>query len=125
MLADSFEQIWTALFTTPVNLDSALYKFSSKLSPEDKSILAQIFQVLMLRPVSTAGQLGSQLKGGEPWTSSDLVRWKPARDIAEKIYMEGLTRIKSTPKEQDFPGWMMSEWKESWGDAVASELVDK
>jgi 16S rRNA C967 or C1407 C5-methylase (RsmB/RsmF family) len=125
VLADSFEQIWTALFTTPVNLDSALYKFSSKLSPEEKSILAQIFQTILLRPVSTAGQLGSQLKGGEPWSSSDLVKWRPARDIAEKIYMEGLTRIKSAPKEQDYPPSMLEEWKKSWGDAVASDLVSQ
>jgi 16S rRNA C967 or C1407 C5-methylase (RsmB/RsmF family) len=125
VLADSFEQIWTALFTTPVNLDSALYKFTSKLSPEEKSILVQVFHALLLRPVSTAEQLGIGLKPGEPWILDDRVGWKTARQVARRLATEGLSRIKGPGKEEDFPPSMVEEWKQSWGDKVAAVLIDR
>ncbi len=128
MLTDSFEQLWAALFTTPVNLDSALYKLSPKLSKEDKSKLAQVIHSLLLRPVTSAEIVGMRLKRGEPWSFTskpeDFVNWSTAKSIAFKMLAcSDLHQFQVFAKEEDFPPALLGEWRQIWGEEVKQQLV--
>jgi 16S rRNA (cytosine967-C5)-methyltransferase len=119
----AFDEIWTLLFSTPIHLDSALYK----QPPRFKGALAQILPVILLRPVSEAQMHGIGVKRGEPWnlTPEQLVNWRPARLLAEKLY-EGLIQGKSNvkPVSEDFPPHFLEEWKHTWGEGLTSQLWD-
>jgi hypothetical protein len=117
-----FEKTWETLFTSPVHLDSAL----SKLPVRYKSILAQIFPAILLRPTSLAEELGVGVPQGEPWRVSPekLRRWRPAAMMADRLYasmVEGFPVV--TPVREDFPSGMIQELEESWGGKVTDELV--
>ena len=119
----AFDEIWTLLFSTPIHLDSALYK----QPPRFKSALAQILPTILLRPVSEAQMHGIGVKRGEPWNLSQeqLLRWRPARLLAERLY-EGLTQGKPQvkPQQEDFPPGFLNEWSEAWGQTANIQLVD-
>lgn len=120
-LAD-FDQIWRALMTTPIHLDSAL----SKLTPKKKSILAQILPRILAQPASLAEHYGIGTKEGAPWNLSTVEKanWRPARLICEKMIAElekGLTIVDST--ESDFPPEWIEEWKKEWGANTVKHLA--
>ena len=120
---NKFGEIWTNLFTSPIHLDSAL----SKLPSSVKTILAQIIPAILLRPASLAEALGVGMMEGEPWSldNKSISTWRPARLMAERIYetmSQGLPE--TTPIQEDFPPWMVSEWKSSWGDKVVLDLLE-
>ncbi len=118
----TFEKTWESLFSSPVHLDSAL----SKVSGSVKSILAQIIPSILLRPTSQAEILGVGVPEGEPWSldAYKLAQWKPAYFLAERMYEMMSQRIpEAEATAEDFPSWMVSEWKKDWGSEGASELV--
>ena len=123
VVEEAFSRLWENLFKSPVHLDSLL----SKQTPRLKSILAQIVPSILLRPVSLAESLGIGVPGGHPWSLSpqELVGWRPGQLMAARSYtgMVG-KRITAEPIMEDFPPWMTSEWKESWGARIQAELVD-
>ena len=119
----AFDEIWTLLFSTPIHLDSALYK----QPPRFKSALAQILPVILLRPVSEAQMHGVGIKRGEPWnlTPEQLIQWRPARLLAERLY-DGLIQGKSQVKPllEDFAPDFLKEWREAWGEAMTTQMAD-
>lgn len=119
-----FATLWESLFKSPVHLDSAL----SKQPPRIKSILAQIVPPLLMRPASLAEKLGVGIPEGEPWSldAAKLAAWRPARLIVTRSYGQMTSgKIESKPLEEDYPPWMIKEWKQNWGEKVAATLVEK
>lgn len=120
-LAD-FDQVWRALMTTPIHLDSAL----SKLTPKKKSILAQILPRILAQPASLAEHYGIGTKEGAPWslTTVEKANWRPARLIAEQMIArldQGLTTPPAT--EADFPPEWIEEWSKQWGKNTTQHLA--
>ena len=118
----TFQKLWESLFSSPVHLDSAL----SKLPPRLKSILAQLVPQVLMRPASLAEKMGIGIPLGEPWALSkkELTQWRPAQILIKYSYMQMSSgKLDSEAIEEDFPPWMMNEWKDSWGRSVAEELV--
>lgn len=122
-ILEGFTGLWTSLFTSPVHLDSAL----SKLPPRLKGILAQILPAMLLRPASLGEALGVGIPEGEPWRLDEkqLANWRPGQLIAERLY-SGMSQKwpDLRPVEEDFPFWMVEEWKKSWDAQTVAELVD-
>ncbi len=121
-LAD-FDQVWRALMTTPIHLDSAL----SKLTPKKKSILAQIIPRILAQPASLAEHYGIGTKEGAPWSLSTVEKanWRPARLIAEQMIArldQGLTTPPAT--EADFPPEWIEEWQKEWGKNATHHLAE-
>jgi 16S rRNA C967 or C1407 C5-methylase (RsmB/RsmF family) len=117
-----FEEVWSAIFTSPIHLDSAL----AKLPKNTKSTVAQLVPQILLRPISLAEQLGIGVAGGEPWSLSGpkLAQWRTARLLAERIHRGMSQRIETpTPQPADFPEPMVRAWEQSWGREGMLELV--
>jgi 16S rRNA C967 or C1407 C5-methylase (RsmB/RsmF family) len=119
---NSFQKIWSDLFTTPVHLDSALAKQPKNM----KGILAQIVPAILLKPVSQAQALGVGLPPEEPWALSPakLAAWRPASLLAERLH-ETLVSRPSTPRAiaEDFPPSIRKEWESDWGPDRAEQLA--
>lgn len=119
---ESFRDIWARLMTTPVHLDSAL----SKLTPKQKTVLAQIMPRILAQPLALAEHYGIGVPEGEPWSlpPEKLKAWRPAALLAERM-MKDLDRgiTIAEPNELDFPPRILEEWKREWGDAVAKNLA--
>jgi 16S rRNA C967 or C1407 C5-methylase (RsmB/RsmF family) len=123
-VVSGFEGLWEQLFTSPVHLDSSL----SKLPTRIKSILAQIMPRILLRPVSEAEILGVGVPDGQPWNlveDKKLSGWRPAHIMASRIYELMEQRPPEIlPVTDDFPPYMIEEWKKDWGPKVVADLVD-
>jgi len=119
-----FEGLWEQLFTSPMHLDSSL----SKLPTRVKSILAQIMPRILLRPTSEAEILGVGVLDGQPWNlveDKKLAGWRPAHIMASRIYELMEQRPHDvTPVSDDFPPYMVDEWKAAWGPQVVADLID-
>ena len=119
---NAFEKLWSDLFSSPVHLDSALAHQAKNV----KSILAQIAPFILLRPVSQAEALGVGMSPGEPWDLSpqNLASWRSARLMAERLYSSMAQGWgKEEAVEEDFPPRMIREWKASFGEKTASQLM--
>jgi 16S rRNA C967 or C1407 C5-methylase (RsmB/RsmF family) len=124
-ILDGFKTLWGQLFSSPIHLDSALFK----APPHLKGILAQLVQPLLLRPSSLAEALGIGMAPGEPWSLSkeDLLRWKTATLIAERLHETlstghaFLSGVPSVP--EDFPPRFIEEWQQEWGDEISSQMI--
>jgi 16S rRNA (cytosine967-C5)-methyltransferase len=117
---------WLQLFSSSVHLDSLLYK----LPPKQKSLMARILPVVLLRPHAVAGAAGVQLRSGEPWSLENEERghWKPLERVfswLEAKVREGkaVEALALPAGEQDFPPDWVEEWTQSWGEKKARELV--
>ncbi|MFZ9595193.1 MAG: RsmB/NOP family class I SAM-dependent RNA methyltransferase [Bdellovibrionia bacterium] len=120
----AMKELWEKLLTSTIHLDSAL----SQLPPKLKSILAQMVPRILLSPASLAEALGVGVAPGEPWSlveTPSLARWRPALMMAQRLY-ESMEQkpVDVTPLECDFPPEMVQEWKKSWGEKRALELVE-
>jgi 16S rRNA C967 or C1407 C5-methylase (RsmB/RsmF family) len=121
----AFDALWTKLFTTPVHLDSAL----SQAPPAVKSSLAPLSRLLLQRPRSLAHYLRFKLSEDEPWwlEPEQLAEWPTARAMAARL-LQAFERdpqffAEGRPREDDFPPWMIEEWKRDFGHKVCDELV--
>ena len=118
----AFKELWAALFTTPVHLDSALSKQPKHL----KSVLAQVIHPILLRPSSMGEALGIGIAPGEPWSlpQAEIARWRPAWLIAERLYeMLASGAMEPQPALEDFPPGMTAEWESSWGRERVYEVA--
>jgi 16S rRNA C967 or C1407 C5-methylase (RsmB/RsmF family) len=122
----AFDALWEKLFTSPVHLDSAL----SQAPPSQKSALAEITRLLLQRPSSLAHFLKFHLSEEEPWglDRESLAEWPTARAMAERLFQawkrdpyfyEGARGV-----PDDYPSFMIDEWRRDFGDKVAKELVE-
>jgi len=120
---EAFKSVWTKLMTTPIHLDSAL----SKVTPKQKTVLAQILPRILAQPLSLCEHFGVGVPEGEPWslTSEQLSGWRPAVLLAECM-MKDLERGIAMPEatENDFPPLMIQEWKRDWAESGAKRLYD-
>lgn len=120
---EAFKSVWSKLMTTPIHLDSAL----SKVTPKQKTILAQVLPRILAQPISLCEHFGIGVPEGEPWSLSpeNLAAWRPAVLLAERM-MKDLDRGIAMPEatENDFPPLMIQEWKRDWGEAGAKRLYD-
>ncbi len=121
-LLQAFSSLWSDLFSSPVHLDSAI----SKRPRHQKSLLAQIAPPVLLRPASTAQQLGVGIPMGEPWTldGAAKAKWRPATLMAERLH-SGMSQGLPTadPLNEDFPPAMIEAWEKDFGKEVAKNLV--
>jgi 16S rRNA C967 or C1407 C5-methylase (RsmB/RsmF family) len=121
-ISQSFDKLWSQLFTSPIHLDSAL----SKLSPRLKSILAQTVPVILLRPVSTAEAVGVGVPPGEPWAldAAGKGRWRAAAKVMERLWEKSSSGgVPASPVREDFPPALLEEWEGDWGAATTDALV--
>ncbi|MBY0471204.1 hypothetical protein K2X30_08565 [bacterium] len=121
----AFEALWKEIFSSPVHLDSALSKQPKDLKP----LLAQVIYPLLLRPISLAKLVDVPTSKGEPWSLSGpkLADWPRAREIAVRYFKKlrtGESLSDSEFCEQDFPPYLVEEWKKSWGAAKSKELME-
>jgi 16S rRNA C967 or C1407 C5-methylase (RsmB/RsmF family) len=121
----AFDALWTKLFTTPVHLDSAL----SQSPPSVKSTLAPLSRLLLQRPRSLAYYLRFHLSDDEPWWLDQevLADWSTARAMASRLFQawerDPHFFAEGRPREEDFPPWMVEEWKRDFGPKASDELV--
>lgn len=113
------DRIWIDLFTTPMHLDSAISKAPADLKP----LLARVLPALLRQPHSLAQAIGMKLAPGEPWSLSnrELAYWEPARVLAEALMADDGEL--PHPVIEDFPPWMVQEWKKDWGEETAAHLA--
>lgn len=121
----AFDALWTRLFSSPVHLDSAL----SQAPPSQKSALATMTRLLLQRPSSLAHYLRFHLSEDEPWglDRESLAEWPTARAMADRLFYNW----KRDPNfseggfavPEDYPSWMIDEWRRDFGDKVAKDLV--
>ncbi len=122
----AFDALWTKLFSSPVHLDSAL----SQAPPSQKSALAELTRLLLQRPSSLAHYLRFFLSEEEPWglDKEALMEWKTARDMADRLFQawkrdaDFASGGRAVP--DDYPHWMIDEWRRDFGDKVAKDLVE-
>jgi 16S rRNA C967 or C1407 C5-methylase (RsmB/RsmF family) len=122
----AFDALWMKLFTSPVHLDSAL----SQAPPSQKSALAEITRLLLQRPSSLAHFLRFHLSEEEPWglDRDSLAEWPTARAMAERLFQAWkrdpyfAEHGRGTP--DDYPHFMIDEWRRDFGDKVAKDLVE-
>ncbi len=121
-----FSRSWEALLTTTVHLDSLLYK----LSPRDKSRLARILPVILMRPHAISETAGIELRKGEPWSldAERMARWPGAerlfRWLDDRVREGAAIESLALPaSEHDFPPRMIDELGRSWGETAAAELA--
>lgn len=121
----AFDQLWGQLFSSPVHLDSAL----SRSTPSVKSTLAPLSRVILQRPASLAHFLRFRLYEGEPWNLEGeyLANWQTARAMAARLYQifkkDSHFADEGFPVEEDFPPFMIEEWKREFGVPATRELV--
>lgn len=120
----AFESLWSDLFSSPVHLDSAISKRPTNL----KTILAQVTPPVLLRPASTAQQVGVGVLPGEPWNldSRKKAVWRPAGLIAERLHA-GMAQGFPAPDPiaEDFPPQLIEHWEKDFGKDVATALVSE
>ena len=125
LFRDAFDVIWHRLFSSPKHLDSLL----AQSPPSAKSALAEICFLLLQRPRSLARYFRVTLSNHEPWELSmdELANWRTVHVLADRIFHEWRRDPnfykdgKAVP--QDYPAFMVEEWKKSFGKDVANELV--
>jgi 16S rRNA C967 or C1407 C5-methylase (RsmB/RsmF family) len=122
----AFDAIWTKVFTSPVHLDSAL----SQAPPSQKSALAVMMRVILQRPSSLAHYLRFHLSEDEPWglDRESLAEWPTARAMADRLFhawkKDPYFADGGFPVPEDYPSWMIDEWRRDFGDKVAKDLVE-
>lgn len=121
----AFAILWKQIFSSPVHLDSVL----SKAPPSLKSSLAIMSRLLLRRPSSLAHFLHFRLAEGEPFElgMEDLENWSTAQAMADRLFQywkrdpdfwrQGIA------SPQDYPLFMVDEWRRDFGDKVAKYLV--
>lgn len=123
---EAFNDLWEKLFTSPIHLDSAL----SKAPPSQKSALAEITRLLLQRPSSLAYFLRFHLSEDEPWglDRMDLAEWPTARAMADRLFSvwkkDPYFAEAGRGVPEDYPQWMIDEWRRDFGDKVAKDLVE-
>jgi 16S rRNA (cytosine967-C5)-methyltransferase len=122
LLLKAFDEMWSALFSSPVHLDSLL----SKQPKPMKSSLARMVAPILLRPVSESESYGVGVSPGEPWSlsgSANLSSWRTARLAADKIY-DSLSNPpeSAAPVADDFPPYMSEALEKEFGGEVARQL---
>jgi 16S rRNA C967 or C1407 C5-methylase (RsmB/RsmF family) len=121
----AFDALWGKLFTSPVHLDSAL----SQAPPSQKSALAEITRLLLQRPSSLAHYLRFYLSEDEPWglDRESLAHWPTARAMADRLFhawkRDARFAEEGRGAPEDYPHWMIDEWRRDFGDKTARELV--
>ncbi len=126
-LSQVFGAAWSELMRSPVHLDSLL----ARQTPKAKSILAQIFPSILMRPVSLAESLGVGVPEGQPWSldRSALASWPAATQMAIALHasLEKGSQSQAPAMAEDYPPTMREEIRAEWGDEGArrifSELV--
>lgn len=122
----AFDAIWSKIFTSPVHLDSAL----SQAPPSQKSALAVMMRVMLQRPSSLAHYLKFHLSEDEPWglDRESLAEWPTARAMADRLFhawkRDPYFADGGFPVPEDYPTWMIDEWRKDFGDKVAKDLVE-
>lgn len=123
----AFDGLWLVLFSGPMHLDSAL----SKAPPSQKSALAILVRLMLQRPSSLAHYLRFFLSEDEPWglDKESLREWPTARSMADRLFQAWKRDEKfyegGFAVPEDYPHWMIDEWRRDFGDKVAKELVEK
>lgn len=120
---EAFDTLWSALFSSPVHLDSAL----SKQAPRLKSLLAPVTSAILLRPVSLAERVGVGMQEGEPWSlpHSSLPSWRAAGLLANRLHGLMSSGLPAGPGSlADFPPSMTGEWSRHWGPDKGRELAE-
>src|SRR5690606_29703533 len=98
--------------------------------PSQKSALAELTRLLLQRPSSLAHYLRFHLSEDEPWglDRESLAEWPTARAMADRLFYawkrdayfsEGARAV-----PDDYPHWMIDEWRRDFGDQVAKTLVE-
>jgi 16S rRNA C967 or C1407 C5-methylase (RsmB/RsmF family) len=116
-----FEELWRALLTTPIHLDSAL----AKLAPEDRAILAEIVPAIMRAPIGLARVYGIGVPTEGPWTlpRAELARWKPACELARAMLDDAGPPRKVIATRADYPPRIVAEIEHAV-DAVLASLAE-
>lgn len=119
---------WRALFSSPVHLDSAIFK----VDPRYKTFVARSLPPILRKPVSIAEAIGVGVNPGEPWIYSgqELADWKAMPGILKRV-MEALqSGVDPAAWEadvqayaDDFPEAFRAAWEKDWGAKVTASLV--
>ncbi|MGE3262385.1 MAG: RsmB/NOP family class I SAM-dependent RNA methyltransferase [Bacteriovoracia bacterium] len=126
LFRDAFDILWELIFSSPIHLDSAL----SKSPPSQKSALAELTPLLLQRPRSLGKYLRFQLNDDEPWglEGEALANWPTVRAMAHRLFLtwsrDPEFANEGHPVVEDYPPWIINEWRKDFGDKVTKDLVD-
>jgi 16S rRNA C967 or C1407 C5-methylase (RsmB/RsmF family) len=126
LFRDAFDTLWELIFSSPIHLDSAL----SKSPPSQKSALAEMTMLLLQRPRSLGKYLRFQLNDDEPWglDGEALANWGTIRAMAHRLFLtwsrDPEFANEGHPIVEDYPPWLINEWRKDYGDKVTKDLVD-